>query len=158
MFNKRWLILSESKRFSKLKYTERSIDFFTPSAFHQLNLEHKNGVWTNCFENPWGAYSVRSIHLRCSVKRGVLRNFAKSTGKHLRQRLFSVKFLRAPFLQNTSGQLLLFSTCKASIKELLAKIENCFNNELFLWKFLSKWGGTNPKIKFLAQFLRKLIL
>ena len=27
-------------------------------------------------------------HQRCSVKKGVLRNFAKFTGKHLRQRLF----------------------------------------------------------------------
>ena len=54
-------------------------------------------------------------------KRGVLRNFAKFTGKHLFQRLFFnkeslaqvfpvnfAKFLRTPFLQNTSGRLLLF--------------------------------------------------
>ena len=41
-------------------------------------------------------------------KRGVLRNFAKFTGKHLCQRLFfnKVADLR---LQNTSGQLLLES-------------------------------------------------
>ena len=30
----------------------------------------------------------RSSHLRCSVKKGVFRNFAKFTGKHLCQRLF----------------------------------------------------------------------
>ena len=30
----------------------------------------------------------RSSHQRCSVKQGVLRNFAKFTGKHLRQSLF----------------------------------------------------------------------
>ena len=66
------------------------------------------------------------------MKKGVLRNFTKFTGKHLRQslffskvvalrpatllkkrlwhRLFSVnfaKFLRTPFLQNNSGRLLL---------------------------------------------------
>ena len=30
----------------------------------------------------------RSSHLRCSVKKGVLRNFAKFKGKHLYQSLF----------------------------------------------------------------------
>ena len=49
-------------------------------------------------------------------KKGVLRNFAKFTGKHLCQRLFLnlwhrcfpvnfAKFLRTPLLQNTSGLL-----------------------------------------------------
>ena len=72
------------------------------------------------------------------MKKGVLRNFTKFTGKHLCQSLFFnkvaglrpttllkkrlcyrcfpvnfAKFLRTPFLQNTSGRLLLFI---ASIK------------------------------------------
>ena len=65
---------------------------------------------------------IRSSHRRCSVKKGVLRNFAKFTGKHLClrpatllkkrlwRRCFPVifeKFLRTPFLQNTSWRLLL---------------------------------------------------
>ena len=70
----------------------------------------------------------RSSHGRCSIRKGVLRNFAKFTGKHLCQNLFFnkvaglrpatllkkrlwhkcfpvnfAKFLKAPFLQNTSG-------------------------------------------------------
>ena len=71
----------------------------------------------------------RSSHQRCSMKKGLLRNFAKFTGKHLYQslsfnkvagfrrpatllkerlwhRCFPVnfaKFLRTTFLQNTSG-------------------------------------------------------
>ena len=74
----------------------------------------------------------RSSHQMCSIKIGVFRNFAKFTGKHLCQshflnkvaylrpatllkkrlwrRCFPVnfaKFLRAPFLQSTSGQQLL---------------------------------------------------
>ena len=66
----------------------------------------------------------RSSHWRCSIRKDVLRNFAKSTRKHLYQslflnkvaglrlwcRCFSVnfaKFLRTPFLPNTSGWLLL---------------------------------------------------
>ena len=43
-------------------------------------------------------------------KIGVVRNFAKLTGKHLYHRSFFnkvAKFLRTPFLQNTSGRLLL---------------------------------------------------
>ena len=73
---------------------------------------------------------VRSSHQRCSIKKGVFRNFTKFTGKHLCQILFFnkvagrpatllkkrlwhrcfllnfVKFLRTPFLPNTSGRLL----------------------------------------------------
>ena len=61
----------------------------------------------------------RSSYRRCSVKRGALKNFANFTVKRLRQshlcqrlrhRCFPVKyakFLGTPFLQNTSGQLLL---------------------------------------------------
>ena len=79
----------------------------------------------------------RSSHQRCSIKKGVLRNFTKFTGKHLCQSLFFnkvaglrpatllkkrlwhryfpvnfVKFLRTPFLQNTSGRLLLYRYVK----------------------------------------------
>ena len=36
----------------------------------------------------WTQTIFRSSHQRCSVKKGVLRNFAKFTGKHLRQSLF----------------------------------------------------------------------
>ena len=76
--------------------------------------------------------ALRSSHRRCSVRKCVLRNFAKFTGKHLSQSLFFcqscrpqacnfikkrlwrrcfpvnfTKFLRTPLLQNTSGRLLL---------------------------------------------------
>ena len=82
------------------------------------------------FKQKWA--QNRSSHQGCSVRKGVLRNFAKFTGKHLCQSLFFnkvtglrpatllkkklwhrcflvnfVKFLRALFLQNTSGRLLL---------------------------------------------------
>ena len=69
----------------------------------------------------------KSSNRRCSTKEDVLRNFAKSTGKHLCQSLFFdklagfwkknlrhrcfpmnfAKFLRLPFLQNTFRKLLL---------------------------------------------------
>ena len=77
--------------------------------------------------------SYRSSHQRCSFKKVFLKNFTKFSGKHLCWSLFFnkvsgmrpatllkkrlqqscfpvnfVKFLRTPFLQNTSRQLLLF--------------------------------------------------
>ena len=76
----------------------------------------------------------RSSHRRCSIKKGIVRNFAKFTRKYLCQSLFFnksaglrpkacnfieketrhrcfpanfSKFLTTPFLQNNSGRLLL---------------------------------------------------
>ena len=37
---------------------------------------------------------IRSSHRRCSVRKGVLRNYAKVTGKHLCQSLYFNKFSR----------------------------------------------------------------
>ena len=83
-------------------------------------------VWANSYHL---IHHYRSSHQRCSLWKGVLRNFAKFTGKRLRQSLFInklaglrpatllkkrkcfpvnfAKFLRTPFLQNTFGRLLL---------------------------------------------------
>ena len=36
---------------------------------------------------------IRSSDRRCSIKKGVLRNFVKFTGKHLRQSLYFIKVL-----------------------------------------------------------------
>ena len=101
------------------------------------NFLRKILVTESFFKKTAGLQSaiVRSSHRRCSVKKGVLRNVAKFTGKHLCQRLFSnkfadlrpatllkkslwhrcfpvnfAKFLITPFLQNTSGRLLLNCT------------------------------------------------
>ena len=84
---------------------------------------------------------LRNNHQRCSVRKGVLKNFEKFTGKHLCQSLlfnkiealrsatllkkrlwhscFPVnfpKFLRTPFLQNISGRLLLNAVKLDSVK------------------------------------------
>ena len=82
----------------------------------------------------------RSSHRRWSVKKGVLTNFAKLTGKHLCQRpatllkkrlwhrCFPVnfaKFLRTPFLRNTSG-LLLPNFKKLPIIKRIKKLFNSF--------------------------------
>ena len=91
----------------------------------------------------------RSGHQSCSIKKSVLKNFTKFTGKHLYQSLFFnkvanlrpatllkerlchgcfpvnvVNVLRAPFLQSTSGRLLL------TIKSLV------HSEWIFLWLYV----------------------
>ena len=51
----------------------------------------------------------RGRHQRCSVKKGVLRNFAKFTGKHLCQSLFFLCFWRLPFRKGGNLVIILFS-------------------------------------------------
>ena len=54
--------------------------------------------------------TARSSHRRCSVGKGVLKNFAKFTGKHLCQSLFfNIVEGLGLFSQNRSGRLLLYS-------------------------------------------------
>ena len=66
--------------------------------------------------------NVRSSHRRCFARRSVLRNFAKSTGKHLRQSFFFNKIADQPFLQKTFGQL----------------IQKCLNKKISKWKWWTK--------------------
>ena len=95
------------------------------NQYRKSKLRHNIGRFFNFFSQS-GSY--RSSHGRCSVKKGVPRNFAKFIWKHLCQSLFLnkvagiwpatlfkkrlwhrcfhvnfVKFLRTLFLQNTSG-------------------------------------------------------
>ena len=88
---------------------------------------HETSVNSSCWQllkyrGSFSLQSFRSSHQRWSIRKGVLRNLTKFTGKHMCQGLFLntvaglrhrcysvnfVKFLRTPFLQNTSGRLLL---------------------------------------------------
>ena len=101
------------------------LDYFIRMIYYSILLEsyRSSSVVLNQY---------RGSHRRCFMKKSVLRNFTKFTGKHLCQSLFFnkvadlrpatvfkkrlwhkcfpvnfVKFLRTPFLQNTSGRLLL---------------------------------------------------
>ena len=55
-------------------------------------------------------YLFRSSHQRCSVRKVILRNFAKFAGKHLCQSLFLTKLLAA---------------CNFITKETLAQVFSC---------------------------------
>ena len=99
--------------------------------FEQINVYRVASNSENLYMTTTDKTS-RSSHQRCSMKKGVLRKFAKLTGKHLCQSLFFnkvaglrpatlskkrpwhrcfpvnfAKFLRTPFFHNTSGRLLL---------------------------------------------------
>ena len=64
--------------------------------------------------------AIRNSQQRCSVRKGVLRNFAKFTGKQQCNKVPGLsKFLRTPFLQNTSCRLLLTYTSHNNNIQLL---------------------------------------
>ena len=87
--------------------------------------------------NPLTPGVYRNNHRGRSVRKGVLRNFTKITGKHLCQRLWLscfpvnfAKFLRMPVLHNTYGRLLLSMSTKRSyiLKQTFWSQNCCYNN------------------------------
>ena len=94
-------------------------------------------------------YYFRSSHLRCSVKKGVLRNFAKFTGKHLCQRFFfnkaagqSCNCFRIPkkfFKGEVSGLRRRFLETESPLKmktNAFYFISNALPNYLISWLFV----------------------
>ena len=77
---------------------------------------------------------ARSIHQRCSIKKGVLRNFVKSTGKHLCQSLFFNK-----------GADLRPDACNFIKKETLSQVFSCGFYEISKNTFLTEhlWTTTS---------------
>ena len=131
----------------------------------------------NVFGNFKWIGGIRSSHRRCSVRKSVLRNFTKFTGKYKCQSLFFnkvaglrpatllkkrlwyrcfpvifMKFLRTRFLQNTSGRLLL----------LLNAIEIWINLEIIIVEIKKKIEWRNFLVSRdknyyqFGQILRKL--
>ena len=62
----------------------------------------------------WERGTFRSSHRRCSIKKGVLKNFAKFTRKHLCQRLFfdKVADLACNFIKKTPTQVFFCEYCE----------------------------------------------
>ena len=67
----------------------------------KTNILFTKGFPKICFTET----SHRDSHQMCSIRKDVLTNFVKFTGKHLCQSLFSRKLQasRTPLLQNTFG-------------------------------------------------------
>ena len=111
---------------SLLKHRKVSKYYETDCRWNKLSVFNNCGVI--CF-------LTNINHQRCSIKKGVLRNFTKFTGKHL-------KFLRTPFLQNISGRLLLSFSENSGIKEtmnrlIFAIIIRCYRLRLWVGCFIS---------------------
>ena len=74
--------------------------------------------------------TIRSSHQRCSVRKGILRNFAKFTGKHLCHSLFFNKVVGLRpfqfFLQNTSGDCFWIKSNALTMQGLL-KVDHSEN-------------------------------
>ena len=68
---------------------------------------------------------TKSSHRRCSAKKGVLRNFAKFTGKHLCLRLFFKKHCTKSFLLRISWFFVQWKACYFIKKETLAQLFSC---------------------------------
>ena len=101
--------------------------------------------------------NFRSCHWRCSMEKGVSKRFAKFSGKYLCQSLIFdkiagltpqacnfikkqtlgqfAKFLRIPFFQNTSGQLLLKFEATQCKYFTSTRVDNPGNAEIFYETF-----------------------
>ena len=127
-------VIKNKLNFCKLCLFEK---FYVIKSLNDPNLLNKKTEFANTsrHQSKLLLIIVRSSHQRSSMKDGVLRNFAKFREKHLCQSLIFnkvaglrsatllkkriwhrcfplnfAKILRTPFLQNTSGPLLL--NCK----------------------------------------------
>ena len=87
------LLLIEDDSTLKLtkQVTFRGLVAYKPVAYIKsvdtvtcLNFLCQKGGLTFPFVNIWqSSFTFKSSHRKCSVRKGVLKNFAKSTGKHL---------------------------------------------------------------------------
>ena len=113
-------------------------------------------------ENFYKLHSKIRSSLFC-VKRGVLRNFAKFTGKHIHRKtehIFSKvpglrpskKFLRTPFLQNTSRRLLLKNTTRL-VKTCFRRKESFIVSLFFV--SAEKWYSSSRSEVFGLKDFRK---
>ena len=97
-------------------------------------------------------FLYRSSHRKCSVIKGVLRNFAKFTGKHLCQSLFfnKVAGLRPPasnFIKKwTPAQLLSCEFCKISKNSFF--IEHLDDDPVIYYGSLNHPDTTSSRLLF----------
>ena len=99
-----------------LRYDRLKPSFFFVFFFNGSNTKHSRVEWVNPFKNNVGSAQKpvnhftnhRSSHRRCPVKKGVLKNFAIFTGKHLCWSLLLIKsqaFSLATFIRRDSNKV-----------------------------------------------------
>ena len=107
-----------------------------------------------------------SSHRRWSLKKGVLKNFAKFMSFSIKLHVKACKFLRTPFLQNNSGRLLLkfayldykrscsrIFTTLSNIHEQLKKVVNSYRR---LQYHLISWLDFDRLLKRMAETPREI--
>ena len=98
----------------------KTVKWFVSHAAEISNMK----TWAHMTDWLIGCALLRSSHWRCSVRKGVLRNFAKFTGKHLCQSLF---------LNKVAG-----SGCSFIKKETLSHMFSCEFCEISLNTFFTE--------------------
>ena len=100
------------------------------SLFLSLQIKHslfcRRILSSNYFETNYQIIRNKSSHWRCSVEKGVLRNFAKFTGKHLCQGPF--------FSRSEAGNFIK--------KEIVAQVFSCKFCEISKNTFSTEYLGT----------------
>ena len=129
------------------------ISFF---CWNEINKKSSAKEDTRKMENCKANHILdRSGHRRCSVRKCVLRNFKRFTGKHLCQSLFLIKlqaakFSRTSFLKNTFRRQHLFRVNMVSdyyARRIYIKV--------FLW-IIVLWILVPSKYLELAKILKRL--
>ena len=90
----------------------------------------------------------RSCNRRCSIKKGVLKNFAKFTGKHLHQSLF--------FFKSSSTQACNFIKIETLARGFSGEFCKFFKNTFFtehLWATTSDCWTSTKRVSYLQSFL-----
>ena len=122
----------------------RCFNFTLKTGFFNINFRNKRKclfllhgwfpmkfLFTYNISLVWWEINFRSSHCRCSVKKGVLKNFAKSTGKHLCLRSATwLKGLRSA----TVLKKRLWQTCFPVnfVKFLRTPLDGCFFGRMLL--------------------------
>ena len=91
---------------------------------------------------PWCIFTARSSHQRCSVKKGVLRNFPKFIGKHLCQSLF--------FNKVAGG------ACNFNKKETLAQVFSCEFSEISKNTFFTEHLWVTASLLYPLLFIKSM--
>ena len=110
-----WRDLNDMFYFSlfKIMNQEKRFDVHLVSVLLTLNILALHSA-NLCLEPCQASITDRSSHRRFSVKKGVLKNFAKFTGKHLCQILFFNKVAGLRFKKENLAQVFSYEFCEIS--------------------------------------------
>ena len=130
VYNYFWFISWTSQvfwRITNVKVLENfDVNFVIAKSTFEENFRHINKLF---FRTPKNG---RSSHQRCFIEIGVLKNFTKFTGKHLRQSFFFNNFIKKETLAEA---------CNFIKKETLAHVFSCEFCEIFKNTFLPNTSG-----------------